>query len=141
MRIGELARQAGVKAATIRFYEMRGVLPPPERDASGYRRYDETAPSRLRFVTQAREVGLSVDEIAALLGGPPDGGVHCEEVGEQIRQHRDELNVWLAQATQLRDALDRALQGPLEHGHCEAGECPVLARTIQSIHERPMSRA
>jgi DNA-binding transcriptional MerR regulator len=134
VRIGELARRAGVKAATIRFYEMRGVLPEPERDASGYPRYDESALSRLRFVTRAREVGLSVDEIATLLRAALDGRVHCEEVGERLREHRDRLDTWIEQATRMRDALDRALDGPVEHADCEAGECPVLGRAVASIH-------
>lgn len=46
MRIGELARRSGLKATTIRFYEDRGLLPEPPRDASGYRSYAEAASRR-----------------------------------------------------------------------------------------------
>lgn len=142
MKIGELARRAGVNATTIRFYEMRGVLPAPERDPSGYRRYDESTLSTLRFVTQAREIGLSVDEIAGLLSAALDGRVHCEEVGQRVREHRGRLDAWIAQATRVRDALDRALEGPVVHTDCEAGDCPVIARAVASIHvEAPGERS
>lgn len=50
MRIGELARRSGLKATTIRFYEGRGLLPEPSRDASGYRSYSDDSIEALRFV-------------------------------------------------------------------------------------------
>ena len=43
MKIGEMARRAGVTIDTVRFYERRGVLPPPDRLPSGYRVYDTAA--------------------------------------------------------------------------------------------------
>ena len=41
MRIGELAERAGISAKAIRDYEQIGILTPPERNASGYRAFDE----------------------------------------------------------------------------------------------------
>jgi DNA-binding transcriptional MerR regulator len=38
-KIGHVAREAGVTIDTVRFYERRGVLPTPQREPSGYRRY------------------------------------------------------------------------------------------------------
>jgi DNA-binding transcriptional MerR regulator len=40
MRIGQLAKQAGVRASTIRYYERRRLLEPPWRQSRGERRYD-----------------------------------------------------------------------------------------------------
>ncbi|WP_204041658.1 MerR family transcriptional regulator [Acrocarpospora phusangensis] len=37
--IGQLARYAGVSTKTIRVYHDKGLLPEPDRDSSGYRRY------------------------------------------------------------------------------------------------------
>lgn len=37
--IGQLARYAGVSTKTVRVYHDKGLLPEPDRDASGYRRY------------------------------------------------------------------------------------------------------
>ncbi|MBA2253525.1 MAG: MerR family DNA-binding transcriptional regulator, partial [Chloroflexi bacterium] len=50
MRIGELARQSGVAPTALRYYEQLGLLPEPERTASGYRAYGEAAVDRLAFI-------------------------------------------------------------------------------------------
>ncbi len=39
--IGQIAKLAGVKLDTVRFYERTGLLPRPTRTAAGYRAYDE----------------------------------------------------------------------------------------------------
>ena len=52
MRIGELARQAGVDVQTIRYYEREGLLEAPARTAGGYRAYGPAHLERLNFVRQ-----------------------------------------------------------------------------------------
>ncbi len=71
MTIGELARRAGVKAQTIRFYEREGLVPVPARSAAGYRRYPAEAVERVRFIRAAKEVGFTLEEISA--GSQPHG--------------------------------------------------------------------
>ena len=73
MRIGELARRAGVSASCIRFYEARGLLPTPPRLAGGYRDYDEQALATLVFIARARDLGFGLPAIAAHLASPNDG--------------------------------------------------------------------
>lgn len=80
MRIGELADRAGVNPKTIRFYEDKGLLPPPARRASGYRDYDAEDTERLIFVKTAQRLGFALAEIAEILafkerGEPPCGYV------------------------------------------------------------------
>ena len=53
VRAGEAARQAGVNAATLRYYERRGLLPEPARTPSGHRHYDEDAVRFLRAIKEA----------------------------------------------------------------------------------------
>ena len=65
--IGELARQGGVKADSIRFYERSGLLPKPERGPNGYRVYDDDAVARLRFIKRAQTLGFSLEEIRRIL--------------------------------------------------------------------------
>lgn len=67
MQIGQLAMQAGVAIDTVRYYERQGLLPPPERRASGYRQYGEQDIARLRFIRRAKELGFSLQEIQDLL--------------------------------------------------------------------------
>jgi DNA-binding transcriptional MerR regulator len=84
MRISELAERAGVAASTVRYYERIGLVPPPARTASGYRSYDSEAEARLLFVTRAKRIGLSLEQIAALL--PVWDGVNCAATHDQISQ-------------------------------------------------------
>jgi DNA-binding transcriptional MerR regulator len=67
MRIGELARRAGVSVQTVRYYEGRGLMPEPDRARSGYRQYDRSDVSRLRFIRRAQEMGFTLAEIGYLL--------------------------------------------------------------------------
>ncbi|MEV4509993.1 MerR family transcriptional regulator [Dactylosporangium sp. NPDC049525] len=65
--IGQVAQRAGVSARTVRFWSDRGVLPPVDRSSGGYRRYDEAAVARLELIRTLRDLGLSLDAVAALL--------------------------------------------------------------------------
>ena len=58
MKISELAERVGLPAKTIRYYESRGVIPPPERLSNGYRTYSAEDERRLRTVAAARDIGL-----------------------------------------------------------------------------------
>jgi MerR family copper efflux transcriptional regulator len=68
MRIGELARQSGVPATALRYYEQLGLLPDPDRTESGYRAYGEEAVDRLAFIRAAQAVGLTLAEMRQVLG-------------------------------------------------------------------------
>src|SRR5262245_17222541 len=67
MQIGELARQTGIAASALRYYEDLGLLPAPVRK-SGRRVYGDAALDRIAFIQFARACGFRLDEIAILLG-------------------------------------------------------------------------
>ena len=73
LTIGRLAESAGVGVETIRYYERRGLLPPPPRTASGYRQYSEEEVRRLALIRRAKDLGFTLTEILELLDGD-DGG-------------------------------------------------------------------
>lgn len=80
MRIGTLARRAGVSTKTVRFYEEIGVLHEPRRLPNGYRDYDEAAVQRLQFVRDAQAARLSLEEIGTILDMRDQGEATCEHV-------------------------------------------------------------
>ncbi|MDX2211987.1 MAG: MerR family transcriptional regulator [Oculatellaceae cyanobacterium bins.114] len=67
MRIGELAKQAGVTPRTIRYYESLGLLGPSEREGKGFRYYTEAELERLEKIHAFKELGLTLDEIADVM--------------------------------------------------------------------------
>lgn len=66
--ISEVARQVGLQASAIRYYEQIGLLPRPQR-VSGQRRYDSTALYRLTIIQRARQLGFTLEEIRQLFFG------------------------------------------------------------------------
>ncbi len=78
--IGQVAKLAGVKSDTVRFYERTGLLPRPTRTAAGYRVYDEAATRQLRFVKKAQALGFSLDEIRRILNLRGGGRKTCDRV-------------------------------------------------------------
>ena len=68
LTISEVARQVGLQASAIRYYEQIGLLPRAQR-VSGQRRYDATALYRLATVLRARQLGFTLDEIRQLFFG------------------------------------------------------------------------
>ena len=68
LAIGDVAKQAGVSVAAIRYYEERGIVTPAGR-VGGKRRFGTDAVGRLSFVRQAKDVGFSLDEIGHILNG------------------------------------------------------------------------
>ncbi|WP_210185117.1 MerR family transcriptional regulator [Sinorhizobium sp. NFACC03] len=67
MQIGELSERAGVSHRTIHYYERLGLVTPAEREGTGYRYYDEVAVKRLEKIAALKRLGLSLDEVAAVI--------------------------------------------------------------------------
>ena len=70
--IAEVAKRSGFPASALRFYETQGLI-ASWRTGGGQRRYERSTLRRLAFVRAARNVGLTLDEIAAALATLPDG--------------------------------------------------------------------
>lgn len=83
MRIGVLAEQMGTTPHAIRFYEQRGLLPPPERTGNGYREYGEADAGRLRLLIGLRRLDIPL-QLAAKLATMCAAG-RCEEVSDELR--------------------------------------------------------
>jgi DNA-binding transcriptional MerR regulator len=102
LSVSVLARRVGVGADTIRYYEKTGLLPPPERTASDYRNYDESAVDRLRFIQGAQRLGLRLREIKTLLDVRDTGQCPCAPAEQLLRQHVVEVDREIARLRALR---------------------------------------
>lgn len=65
--ISQLAKQAEVNPATVRYYERRKLLLPATRSLSNYRLYSEDSLRRLRFIKHAQDLGFTLRETGELL--------------------------------------------------------------------------
>ncbi len=109
LKIGELARQAGLTARAIRFYERKRVLPPPRRSASGYRLYGPEAVEMLRFVKQATGLGLTLAEIREIIAIRRGGRPPCDHVHQLLRAKAVELDRKLEDLVALRRRIRQSL--------------------------------
>ncbi len=107
MRIGEVAAAVGVDTSTIRYYESVGVLPEPERTPSGYRSYMSGGVERLRFVTLARSLGVSLDDIRQILDLRDQGEAPCGYVRDVLDHQVDAVEERIEQLQVLSGELRR----------------------------------
>jgi len=83
LRAGQIAASAGVNLQTLRNYERRGLLDPPDRSLGGHGLYSHSAATRLRVIKTAQRLGFTLAEVGDLLEagshhhrGRPDAGLH-----------------------------------------------------------------
>lgn len=89
LTIGQLAAHAGVTVRAVRHYHAKGLLPEPERDASGYRRYDATAVVGLIKIRTLAEAGVPLARVKELLQA--DDVQFAEAVAEIDKRLRAEI--------------------------------------------------
>ncbi|OLN28672.1 Regulatory protein, MerR [Desulfosporosinus metallidurans] len=73
LKIGELAKRAGVTVRTIRYYEELGLLSPTEVSPGGFRLYTENDLYRFQFIQRFKDLGLPLEEIHALIDSSEPG--------------------------------------------------------------------
>ncbi len=121
--IGEVARRADCKVETVRYYERIGILPAPERNAGGQRRYDTEHLKRLYFVRRARGLGFTLDEVRNLLQLADDQEQTCAEVAAIARDHLGGIRAKIANLRRLEAVLDDLVAA------CADGakpDCPII---------------
>lgn len=123
MTVGQVARQAGVGAETIRFYEKNGLLEEPARRASGYREYNEETVNRLRFIQRAKQLGFTLSEIKELLS-LRCSEQPCNEVRERAEAKVAEIEAKVAMLLRMKDVLGRLASSCCEQN--DKGRCPIL---------------
>lgn len=116
MLIGELAERAGTSTRTLRYYEEHGLL-RAQRNANGYRKYDE---AELRVVHEIRAllaVGFGLDDIrpfvACLRAGNESGHV-CPDSVAVLRRKLAEVDTCIEQLSAAREQLRGQLAGAIE---------------------------
>ncbi|MET7370249.1 MerR family transcriptional regulator [Streptomyces sp. NPDC005566] len=122
MRIGDAAAAAGTTPRALRFYEERGLLPPPRRSTTGQREYGPRDVARVRVIRELLSLGLTVEDVRhcsdrldLLVDGPPqrcagfgEGGVESEGVAAR---RLAVLDAEIARLSRLRELLAARVAG------------------------------
>lgn len=87
LTIGELASYAGVTVRAVRHYHAKGLLPEPERDHSGYRRYDAGAVVELIKIRTLAEAGVPLARVRELLHATEDQfAMAVADIDQRLRE-------------------------------------------------------
>ncbi len=123
MKIGELSREVNLSVDTLRYYERRGLIPKPPRMASGYRRYSADDVRRLKFITRAKELGFTLDEIRELLSIRSDGS-DCESVKTLAEAKAQEIDVRIKKMLHMKRVLWKLARQCEDKANLDP--CPIL---------------
>ena len=125
MTIGALAEASGVSVDTIRFYERRGLLPPPPRTAGGFRDYGPEAVGRLAAVARAKALGFTLAEAATLLRLREAPEADAAEVREAAARRLAETEAAIAELERQRDDLAQLVDA-CGGSEIARTDCPIL---------------
>src|SRR5262249_44931716 len=140
--IGEVAAKSGLTRKALRLYEARGILPPPGREPSGYRRYPADVLKLLTFVGQARRLGLTLAEIKHIVELRRSGAAPCAHIRAVLEEKAADLEHLLADV--------RAMLGSWGANGRHAAICPNIearggdvrwrgSRFVQGVPTAPRS--
>ncbi|MES2316205.1 MAG: TipAS antibiotic-recognition domain-containing protein [Pseudomonadota bacterium] len=126
LKVGELAKRAGLTVRALHHYDHIGLLSASARSDAGYRLYDRSDIARLHQIQALRRFGVALSDIGAFLASP---GARLPAI---VDQQICALTRQIEQASVLRTQLTR-LKGQLD-----AGEEPELADWLTTLEQMTM---
>ena len=125
MNVSQLARSAGTTGDTVRHYTDLGLLRPQRDPDNGYRIYARDDLDRLRFALQARSLGFTLSDIAALVEEAESGQSPCQHTRELIEQRLAEVEAQIAHLQQLSGRMRAAMASWSSQPDCHPGDNDV----------------
>lgn len=137
MNIGEASKASGVSTKMIRYYESIGLISSPLRTESGYRVYSDSEVHALRFISRARDLGFSVEQMGDLLALWRDRSRASADVKaialEHIRVLDEKAKALQAMSETLRHLADNC------HGDGRP-DCPIIEEFAEAAPVQPKKR-
>lgn len=124
MKIGEVAKAAGVGIDAVRFYEREGLIPEPARRPSGYRMYSPDVVLSLRFIRRAKELGFSLKEISELLSLETAAAATAADVRKLAETKLADIEERIRALQRMRRALRKATESCTGQGPTSG--CSIL---------------
>jgi DNA-binding transcriptional MerR regulator len=132
LKVGAIAKRAGVGVQTLHYYERVGLLPRAQRSASNYRLYSPETIRRVQFIKKAQRVGLTLEETKQILDLKGHGRAPCHQVVELGRKHLQEIEARLAQLRAFHRLLARSVNEWAKDDkpgrHCAGEFCDLIER-------------
>jgi DNA-binding transcriptional MerR regulator len=134
-----------VPTTTLRYYEEIGLLARAERAMNGYRYYTVRDVERVRFITRAKQLRISLDELRELVTAWD--GDDCQSVqfrmasvvDDRLRETQLRIAELLELADQLQLAAERLAQSPTSGGCSESCACSAASGCATSPIRTPLT--
>ena len=128
LTVGQAARRSGLTSKAIRLYEAKGLLSEAPRTESGYRTYTHDDVEILRFIRQAKVLGLTLQEIKDIIDLQRVGSQPCGRVLALLDVHIREIDRTVRELRALRSRLVRARDevDDLSRGGADAAVCRII---------------
>ena len=128
MTIGCLAKATGVTVETIRFYQLKRLLPTPQRHYGRIRRYGAADADRIGFIKSAQRLGFSLGEVGELL--QLEDGTRCTEAAELAARQLADVRAKVADISRIESVLSALLN------ECRDQRGNVSCPLIAALHRR-----
>ena len=123
MNIGQAAKQSGLSAKMIRYYEDIGLIDVAKRTDAGYRIYTEQDVKTLNFIRHARELGFSAEQMKGLISLWKNTDRSSAEVKQLALKHIDDLNQKIKTLQEMVNTLEQSVSSCAGN---ESPDCSIL---------------
>lgn len=122
MKIGKLAKEAGISVSTLRFYEAQGLMPKRQTRESGYREYEQWDLDRLRLILTAKGQRFPLGLIRQILSALDEEPEPCAEVAEIVEARLKTIGREIRDLQRLQAHLEAQL-GAWKRGELPTAQC------------------
>nr|WP_069967260.1 MTH895/ArsE family thioredoxin-like protein [Desertifilum tharense]OEJ75260.1 hypothetical protein BH720_11130 [Desertifilum tharense IPPAS B-1220] len=126
LQVSEVSRQLGLNPQTLYFYERIGLIPPPQRTPAGYRLFSQQDIERLSFISRAKSLGLTLEEIKDILALKDGHSLTCRALHQQLQKKLQQIEANIRALQTLRDELQPILECCQQNLERLDGECTAL---------------
>lgn len=135
LTISQVAKLANVNVETIKYYEKRGLIPKPERNGSGYRKFSGSAVEDLLLIKRAQEIGFTLNEIKQIIELiKQDHYFPTDEMNAFAIAKINEINEKIARLESFKSLLEQATSRPADSFPQRKQDCPVLIKIRKDVN-------
>ncbi|MGF1908394.1 Cu(I)-responsive transcriptional regulator [Vibrio kasasachensis] len=107
MNIGEVATLTGLSSKSIRLYEEKGIITPPQRSDSGYREYSSPHLQELNLISRAKNAGFSLEECKEFVQLAQNPERKSSEVKARAQEKLKEIEIKIKQLREIESQLQQ----------------------------------
>ena len=137
LHVADLAKEAGVTPATIRYYSRTGLLHAQRDPNNDYRYFSLADVNRVQFIRQAQELGLKIADIKAIFDSVEQGKAPCSKVETLVRKRLDAITRQIEELRATKQRIAAAITEWEENGEIateDARFCPLIEK-LGCVHQ------